>query len=81
MCSHGDTVDVAVTIDASLSFEGVDVVKNKPIDRCIAPIVAALEAAGIHMLGSCCGHHQSDGEILLTDGRVLRIQRLEDRYG
>jgi hypothetical protein len=79
MCSHGDTVDVAVTIDWSLSFEGVSVVKNKPIDRCIAPIVAALEAAGIYMYSSCCGHYQSDGEILLVDGRVLRIIDPKDR--
>jgi hypothetical protein len=74
MCAHGDTVTLAVTVDASLSWEGVTVVKRKRVDRCIAPIVTALELAGIHMLGSCCGHGRSEGEILLTDGRTLVIR-------
>jgi hypothetical protein len=78
MCASGDTVTVIVTIDASLSYEGVTVVKEKPVDRCIAPIVTALERAGIHMLGSCCGHGRSDGEILLVDGRTLIIQGTPD---
>lgn len=74
MCAYGNYTTVAVTVDASLSHEGVTLVKNKPIDECIAPIVAALERAGIHMYGSCCGHGKSDGEILLTDGRVLIVR-------
>jgi hypothetical protein len=73
MCEHGDTVTVAVTIDAGLSYEGHTVVKDKPIDQCIAPIVAALEQAGIFMFGSCCGHGEHHGEIVLTDGRTLII--------
>lgn len=74
MCAHGDTVTVMVTVDASLSWEGVTTLKEKRIDRCIAPIVTALEMAGIYMFGSCCGHGRSDGEILLVDGRTLIIQ-------
>ena len=27
-----------------------------PVDKCIAPIVQALNSAGIQTLGSCCGH-------------------------
>ena len=73
MCTHGDCVILPVTIDASLSFEGVAVVKDKPIDHCISDIVAALEAGGVLMLGSCCGHGKSEGEILLVDGRKIRI--------
>lgn len=74
MCEHGDTIIVPVTIDALLSFECTTVIKEKPIDRCIAPIVSALERAGIHMFGSCCGHGTSDGEIRLIDGRRLIIK-------
>lgn len=73
MCAHGDTVTVAVHVDARISFEGVQVIKNKPVDRCIAPIVLALDRAGIFMLGSCCGHGERPGEILLSDGRMLVI--------
>lgn len=61
-----------VTIDGSLAFEGVDTVKVKAIDTCIADIVGALETAGIRMLGSCCGHGAS-GEIPLADGRTLFV--------
>lgn len=75
MCIHGDTVPCDVTILASHSHEGVDVVKSKPIDSCIADIVRALERAGIHMYGSCCGHGDSPGDIPLADGRRLRIIR------
>lgn len=74
MCTHGTTVRVAVTVDARLSHSGRTEIKVKPIDSCIAPIVAALEAAGVHMFGSCCGHGRSDGEILLVDGRKLVVR-------
>lgn len=72
MC-RGEHVQLLVTIDASLSHSGQTEAKVKPIDRCIADLVAALEASGIRMLGSCCGHDDRDGEILLVDGRVLRV--------
>lgn len=71
MCQ--ETTDCQVTIKGSHAHEGVDTIKNKPIDACIADIVQALETAGIHMYGSCCGHTESPGEIVLADGRRLRI--------
>ena len=43
------------------------------IDSCIAPIVAALQMAGINMRGSCCGHGKQPGENMLEDGRTLEI--------
>lgn len=43
------------------------------IDYCIADIVAALNAAGIKTLASCCGHNTEDGDIRLEDGRVLAV--------
>lgn len=43
------------------------------IDWCIHHIVAALNAAGIATVASCCGHGKQPGRIDLADGRVLSI--------
>ena len=43
------------------------------IDYCIADLVAALNAANIVTVGSCCGHGQMPGIISLEDGRELRV--------
>ncbi len=77
MCDHDDTVDLVLTIHGRL-IDGVYFPakrKTCPIDRCIAPIVAALEAGGVKMLGSCCGHGESPGSIRLVDGRELTISK------
>jgi hypothetical protein len=45
------------------------------IDYCIADIVAALNAANITTVASCCGHgDESIADIRLADGRVLRVE-------
>lgn len=44
------------------------------IDPCIAPIVQALNTAGIPTAESCCGHGEHYGLIFLQDGRKLRIE-------
>ncbi len=44
------------------------------IDYCIADIVAALNAANIRTVASCCGHGQQSGDVMLVDGRVLKIE-------
>jgi len=43
------------------------------IDFCIADIVAALNAANIKTIASCCGHDKINGSIVLEDGRELTI--------
>jgi len=44
------------------------------IDWCIADIVAALAAANIVTVASCCGHgDESIARIDLDDGRVLHV--------
>ena len=43
------------------------------IDYCIADIVAALNAANILTIASCCGYGVMDGIITLVDGRKLSI--------
>jgi len=73
MCKQGDTVPVYVTIPADLSTTGEVQAKCAEIDRCIAPIVSALQRAGIDMRGSCCGHGKGLGDIHLQDGRLLLI--------
>lgn len=43
------------------------------IDFCIADIVAALNAANIITVASCCGHQKIAGVISLQDGRELKF--------
>jgi hypothetical protein len=49
--------------------------KMTEVDRCIAPIVKALNDSGIYTSGCCCGHGESNGSILLHDGRELIIEK------
>ena len=75
MCDYGDTEQVWVRITPGLSCTRRAKWKNAVIDRCIAPLVQALQSEGIDMLSSCCGHGKGDGEILLADGRRLVIKQ------
>lgn len=72
MCN--ETKPVNVKIPADLSHTGKAYWKDAKIDACIADIVDALQASGIDMRGSCCGHGNWE-EIFLQDGRVLMIQQ------
>jgi hypothetical protein len=74
VCQWGTYTEVLVKVPAHLSFTGQDRMAIKKIDSCIAPIVAALHAAGINMLSACCGHGKGDGLIELADGRKLVIK-------
>lgn len=74
MCEYGDTVPVLVRIAADLAADSITGWKRAQIDRCIAPIVQALQHGGIDMRSSCCGHGKGGGEILLQDGRRLVIK-------
>ena len=67
MCEHGDTVEVRVHHVGEIRHGVVDV------DRCIAPVVEALNEGGIATEGCCCGHGKTTGHIVLTDGRILAI--------
>ena len=68
---------VKVTIPADLSYTKQVRTDEKPIDKCLADIVNALQKSGIFMRSSCCGHGKGKGhgEILLEDGRILQIHR------
>lgn len=75
MCEWGDTVMLRVPIPASHAHNRVFRWADKPIDRCIAPIVEALNAAGLHTAGSCCGHGRRRGRISAHDGTEMVIER------
>jgi hypothetical protein len=86
VCRHGDTVAlVLTTIRWSTAEDPPDHDPGPPfrrvwsIDRCIAPIVQALDAAGVYMLGSCCAHGRGPGSIDLADGRTLVLLGEQDR--
>lgn len=78
MCEWGDNEIVRVKIPADLSHSGKTYWKDVGIDRCIAPIVRALQGGGVDMRASCCGHGKYQGTIVLADGRVLRIQEVDN---
>ena len=44
------------------------------IDFCIAPLVAALNAANLTTVASCCGHGDIPASIVLDDGEEITIQ-------
>lgn len=78
MCGWGNTISLNVLVPAHLSHTGVARWTEKPIDACIAPIVRALNDAGIYTAACCCGHGERDGEIVLQDGRTLIVRRNND---
>ncbi len=80
MCNYGETTTVRVKVAADLDRTETEQWRDKPIDACIAPLVAALQNGGIDMRGSCCGHGKGDGDIYLQDGRVLVVKSDGDRY-
>jgi hypothetical protein len=44
-------------------------------DPCIAPLVEALNAAGLKTVASCCGHGRRPASIVLADGREIIVAR------
>ena len=73
MCKWGTTEKVRVKIPAENSYTGKERWDYKSIDKCIAPLVKALNESGIITTGSCCGHGRYLGGIELEDGRALVI--------
>lgn len=73
MCQWGTETQCLVPMPAELSHTGEFRWAIKGVDTCIAPIVDALNAAGIYTANSCCGHGKAPGRIALHDGRELFI--------
>lgn len=77
MCEHGDTTKVWVHVPAELSHLGYAYNKEADVDRCIAPLVEAINDGLGRTVASCCGHGKRPGSIALADGRELRIMTYE----
>jgi hypothetical protein len=73
MCKWGTDELLLVPIPAELSHNGEFHWAEKGIDACIAPIVQALNDAGIYTANCCCGHGKAPGWISLHDGRTVLI--------
>jgi hypothetical protein len=52
--------------------------RRQDIDICIADIVAALNAANIRTVASCCGHGEMEGSVCMEDGREIIIKGIAD---
>lgn len=48
--------------------------RRQDIDLCVADVVAALNAANITTVASCCGHGCVPAVVSLADGRKLTIE-------
>ena len=72
MCSHGTYTEVLCWQPPHLTHDGIERLGPIKVDSCIAPIVAALNLAGVRTTQSCCGHGKP-GRIDLADGRVLIV--------
>ena len=73
MCKWGTETVLSLVIPADLSHTGAEYIKEVGVDACIAPLVKALNDAGIRTRTSCCGHGRTLGRIQLVDGRTLEI--------
>ena len=65
MCEVGDTMMVMIPAPDGRT--------EVSVDRCIAPLVQALNDGGVKTVSCCCGHSKHPGYIWLDDGRVLVI--------
>ena len=73
MCEKLNTTDCLVPVSPDLAHDGRFRWDTMPIDSCIAPMVNALNRAGIFTASCCCGHGEMLGYIWLHDGRVLIV--------
>lgn len=73
MCKWGTDILCLVPIDPRLSYDGQFRWDYKAVDACIAPLINALNAAGIYTSNCCCGHGKSPGWITLHDGRSILV--------
>jgi hypothetical protein len=66
VCRQGDTVNLWIPTRRAFG-------EYASVDRCIAPLVAALNATGFETVASCCGHGRQPGNVILRDGREIFI--------
>lgn len=68
MCEHGTITRVSLAHPRKLDGK-----QWAGVDSCIAPLVQALNSAGIQTVASCCGHGHRPGSIILEDDRELIV--------
>ena len=73
MCQSGDYELVEVTIPADLSCTGESYRKKMQIDKCLAPLIRAMDRRGIATRGCCCGHGERPGSIMMGDGTEIAL--------
>ena len=83
MCQHGTSKTLLLPTRDGDDTNGLRYkMRLWPVDACIADIVQALNSAGILMIsGTCCGHGDRCGTIMLADGRALVITTREAAIG
>ncbi len=64
-----------VPIPAYLSYTEQFRHDYKAIDACLAPVIQALNEAGVFTASCCCGHGEIDGSIVLHDGQVIALPK------
>lgn len=69
MCADHSTVLVEIPTATPRGEHG----RARGIDRCIVPLVQALNTAGLATVASCCGHGYRPGNVILGDGREVFI--------
>lgn len=72
MCDYSPFREQAMTVSED---------KTWWCDPCIAPIVKALNDAGLRTVASCCGHGKRPGSIVLANRTELVIQQFETPEG
>jgi hypothetical protein len=73
VCPCHATIDVECDIPPGLSHTGQRRTKVCGIDKCLAPLIYVLQAAGIATTGCCCGHGDHHGTIELEVGTRLIV--------
>jgi hypothetical protein len=67
MCKRGDTIEMRLPVVGEIRYGVAE------IDKCIAPIIKALNDGGVITRGCCCGHGEVMGYIHLDSGKYLGV--------
>ena len=67
MCKPGNTVEMELPVVGEIR-QG-----TAAIDKCIAPVIRALNDGGVITRGCCCGHGKVMGYIHLANGKYLGV--------
>jgi hypothetical protein len=75
MCEWGDDIPMMLVITKEKSHTGKARFEEVRIDRCMVPIIKALNDAGILTAECCCGHGKGNGYIALADDTYFEISK------